>query len=137
MLQNCGNAYRGMVYGMSSRLAWDGCDPTNIWKLWDYFGISGSTYIGYWDSANPVNTDNKDVLASVFLKKDKVLIAIGNWNDKELNVRLEIDWRKLGMDPASARIEIPQIVNLQEEGVADINHLKIPASRGLILIISQ
>ena len=37
MLQNCGNAYRGMVYGMSSRLGWLGCDPSNIWKLWGLF----------------------------------------------------------------------------------------------------
>jgi len=137
MLQDCGNAYRGMVYGMSSRLAWGGCDPSNIWKLWDYFGISGSKYVGYWDAANPVKTDNKDVLASAYFKKDKVMIAMGNWTDKEQKVSLELDWRKLGMDSARAKIEIPQIENLQGEGVVDIKHLTIPASKGLILIISQ
>ncbi|HET6559004.1 MAG TPA: glycoside hydrolase domain-containing protein [Prolixibacteraceae bacterium] len=137
MLENCGNVYRGMVYGMSSRLAWVGCDPTNIWKLWDYFGISGSTYAGYWDAANPAKTDNKDVLASAYLKKDKVMIALGNWTDKEKKVSLELDWKKLGMDSAKAKIVIPQIENLQGEGVADIKNLIIPASKGLILIISQ
>lgn len=137
MLQNCGNAYRGMVYGMSSRLAWGGCDPTNIWKLWDYFGISGSKYVGYWDAANPAKTDNKDVLASAYLKKDKVMIALGNWTDTEQKVSLDLDWEKLGMDVAKAKIEIPEIDRLQGEGVADVKHLTIPASSGLILIISQ
>jgi hypothetical protein len=137
MLQDCGNTYRGMVYGMSSRLAWGGCDPTNIWKLWDYFGMFGSKYAGYWDSANPVKTGNKDVLASVYLKKNKVMIAIGNWTDKEQNINLYIDWRKLDMDVSKIKIEIPPIENLQEEGVADIKNLIIPASKGLILIISQ
>ena len=137
MLQECGNAYRGMVYGMSSRLAWGGCDPTNIWKLWDYFGISGSEYVGYWDTANPAKTDNKDVLASAYIKKDKVMIAMGNWTDKEQKVSLELDWKKLGMDAARARIELPHIENLQEEGLADIEHLTIPPSRGLIIIISH
>ena len=137
MLENCGNAYRGMVYGMSSRLAWGGCDPTNIWKLWDYFGISGSEYVGYWDSANPAKTDNKDVFVSAYLKKDKVMLALGNWTDREQTVSLELDWRKLGMDAARAKIEMPQIEKLQGEGVADIKKLTIPASKGLILIISQ
>jgi hypothetical protein len=137
MLQDCGNAYRGMVYGMSSRLGWGGCDPTNIWKLWDYFGISGSKYVGYWDTANPAMTDHPEVLASAYIKNDKVLIALGNWTDKEQNVSLELDWKKMGLDASRAKIEIPEIEKLQDGGAADLKHLKIPASRGLILIISQ
>ena len=137
MLHDFGNAYRGLVYGMSSRLGWSGFDPTNIWKLWDYFGISGSKYVGYWDPANPAKTDNKDVLASTYLKKDKVMIVIGNWTDKEQDVSLELDWRKMGMDATRAKIEIPQIENLQREGVATIKRITFPASNVLLLIISQ
>lgn len=137
MLRNCGNPYRGMVYGMSSRLAWLKCDPTNIWNLWDYFNISGSKYIGYWDAANPANSGNKDVLASAYMKKDKVMIAMGNWTDKEQKINLEIDWQKLGIESTKAKIEIPEIKNLQLGGVADLKHLTIPASMGLILIIYQ
>lgn len=137
MLRDCGNPYRGMVYGMSSRLAWLKCDPTNIWNLWDYFGISGSTYIGYWDTSNPAKSDNKDVLASAYMKNDKVMIALGNWTDKEQKVRLKIDWQKMGIDAAKAKIEIPQIKNLQTGGIGDLEHLVLPPSMGLILIISQ
>ena len=46
MLQDGGNPWRGMIYGMTSRLPWAG-DPTHIWKVWDDFGIQGSRMIGY------------------------------------------------------------------------------------------
>ncbi len=134
MLQGCGNAYRGMVYGESTRY-YGSCRPMNIWKLWDYFGMNGSEYIGYWDNNNPVKTGNADILASVYRKKDKSMIAIGNWTDSDQSVRLKIDWKKLGMNQKTAKIEIPPIDDLQKAGVADINQLQIPASKGLILII--
>lgn len=136
ILQGCGNAYRGMVYGESSRY-YGNCRPMNIWKLWDYFGMTGSEYIGYWDDANPVETGHKDVLASVYRKENKAMIAIGNWTDTDQCVKLLIDWKKLGMNPETAKIEIPSIDNLQEAGMADINQLRIPASKGLILIIQN
>ncbi len=134
MLQDCGNAYRGMVYGMSTRY-YGSCRPMNIWKLWDYFGMTGSEYIGYWDAANPVRTGHKDILASVYRKEDKVMIAIGNWTDTDQSVSLSIDWKKLGLDPEKTITEIPAIDDLQEEGEADVSQLRIPASKGLIIIV--
>ncbi len=136
MLQGCGNPYRGMVYGMSNR-HYEHCRPGNIWELWDYFGISGSEYIGYWDHSNPVKTGNKAILASNYLHKDRAMVAIGNWTDTDQVIRLEIDWEKLGMDPAFAKIEKPHIDGLQKAGVANVNQVNIPASKGLILIISK
>ena len=38
MLQDGGNRWRGMIYGMTTRLGWSG-DPRPIWKFWDDFGI--------------------------------------------------------------------------------------------------
>ncbi|MGV8136985.1 MAG: glycoside hydrolase domain-containing protein [Mangrovibacterium sp.] len=134
MLQNCGNAYRGMVYGMSTRY-YGGCKPMNIWKLWDHFDISGSEYVGYWDETNPVKTGNKDILASVYLKKDKIMIAMGSWAKSDQVVSLNIDWKKIGFDPERARIEIPNITGLQTTGSADVKNLIVPAFQGLVLII--
>ena len=99
--------------------------------------MTGSEYIGYWDDANPVETGHKDVLASVYRKENKAMIAIGNWTDTDQCVKLLIDWKKLGMNPETAKIEIPSIDNLQEAGMADINQLRIPAAKGLILIIQN
>jgi hypothetical protein len=135
MLQGCGNPYRGMVYGMSTRY-YASCRPMNIWKLWDYFGMTGSEYIGYWDDANPVKTGNKDILASAYVKEKEVMIALGNWTDREHKIELAINWEKIGMDPATANIEIPEIEALQQGSVdVDLKNLTVPASKGLILII--
>lgn len=134
MLEGCGNAYRGMVFGSSTRY-YGSCRPMNIWKLWDYFGMSGSEYIGYWDANNPVKTGNSNILASVYRKENKSMIAIGNWSDKEQIVNLQVDWKKLGINRETAKIEIPDIDDLQTAAVANISQLHIPGSLGLILIV--
>ncbi|MEO5995837.1 MAG: glycoside hydrolase domain-containing protein, partial [Chitinophagaceae bacterium] len=55
MLQGGGNAWRGMIYGMTNRMPWsDNADPRPIWKAWDDFGIKGSAMIGYWSENCPV-----------------------------------------------------------------------------------
>ena len=136
MLHGCGNAFRGMVYGMSSRYYQD-CRPMNIWKLWDYFGMTGSEYIGYWDEANPVKTSNDNVLASAYVKENTLMVAIGNWTDKVQKINLGIDWKKIGMNPSKVKIEVPEIENLQKTSEVDLNNLSIPASKGLILIIKK
>jgi hypothetical protein len=136
MLQACGNPFRGMVYGMSTRY-YGSCKPMNIWKIWNYFGMSGSEYIGYWDKANPVKTGNDEILASVYLKKDKIMIALGSWAKSDQPVSLNIDWEKAGLDPKNVKIEIPDIDGLQKKGSADLKNLIVSASQGLIIIISQ
>jgi hypothetical protein len=45
MLEKGGNPWRGMAYGMTSRLPWAG-DPRPGWKLWDRLGIHDSRMIG-------------------------------------------------------------------------------------------
>ena len=109
----------------------------NIWKFWDYFGMTGSEYIGYWDEANPVKTSNDNVLASVYVKENALMVAIGNWTDKVQKINLGIDWKKIGMNPSKVKIEVPEIENLQKTSEVDLNNLSIPASKGLILIIKK
>lgn len=135
MLDGCGNAYRGMVYGMSTRY-YQHCDPSAIWKLWDKFGISGSTYIGYWDSTNPIKTGNPDILASVYLNKGKAMVVLGNWTDSTQTISLDVDWKKLGIVSANAKIEIPQVEGLQNIWEVDLERLTIPASKGLVMTIT-
>jgi hypothetical protein len=48
MLQDNGNPWRGMIYGMTNRLGWsDKSDPKPLWKAWDDFGIKHAEMIGY------------------------------------------------------------------------------------------
>ncbi|MRX67300.1 hypothetical protein GJU42_04925 [Flavobacterium resistens] len=130
MLQDGGNPWRGMVYGMTNRLPWsDGADPRNIWKVWDSFGIKGSEMIGYWSENCPVKTNNDKVLATVYKKNGTALISIASWADADVNVKLNIDWKKLGINPAKATITAPEVTNFQSAKTFTAKD-EIPVSKG-------
>ena len=56
MLQDGGNQWRGMLYGMTARMPWRG-DVGPLWRLWDEFGIAEARMIGYWEKDCPVRTE--------------------------------------------------------------------------------
>jgi len=130
MLQSGGNPWRGMIYGMTNRMPWsDNADPRPIWKVWDDFGMQGTQMIGYWVDTNPVKTDNEKILATVYKKKDKSLISIASWDNGDAYIKLNIDWKKLGIDSSKAAIVAPEIKNFQAERTFKINE-KIPVEKG-------
>lgn len=130
MLQDCGNPWRGMVYGMTSRLHWEGCEVARyLWKAWDDFGIEGSRMIGYWVSSNPIKTNRKDILATSYLRNGKVMIAIASWADKDTEVKLDIDWKKLGIDPKKAKLTGPEIP-LYQPSVSFVPQQAFPIEKG-------
>jgi hypothetical protein len=139
MLQGGGNPWRGMIYGMTNRMPWsDNADPRPIWKVWDNFGMQGSKMIGYWVENNPVKTNNPEVLATVYKKDKSALVAIASWATDDTTIRLKIDWKALGIDPANATITAPEVKNFQpaanfKEG-QDIN---VPKGKGWMLVIKE
>jgi hypothetical protein len=137
MLQDGGNAWRGMIYGMTNRMPWsENADPRPIWKLWNDFGIKGSEMIGYWSENCPVKTSNAKVLATVYKKKGTALVSIASWADDDVKVKLNIDWKKLGIDPAKATITIPEIKNFQSAQQFSVNdELPVAKGKGLLLIV--
>ena len=137
MLQGGGNPWRGMVYGMTNRMPWsDNADPRPIWKAWDNFGMKGTKMIGYWVATNPVKTSDAKVLATVYKKDKKALVAIGSWADQDTNIRLNIDWKALNIDPAKATITAPAIKNFQEGKKFGINdEITVPKGKGWLLVI--
>jgi len=114
MLEGGGNPWRGMVYGMTNRMPWtENADPRPIWKVWDAFGMQGTRMIGYWSPPCPVKTDNPAVLATVYKKKGAALVSLASWAGRDTTVRLRIDWNALGIDPARAVIEAPEVRDFQ------------------------
>jgi hypothetical protein len=114
MLQNGGNPWRGMLYGMTNRLPWsDNADPSALWQLWDRFGMRGSRMIGYWVSRSPVRTGRDDVPATVYAKPGQALVSLASWADSAVTVRLQVDWKALGIDSARATITAPEVRNFQ------------------------
>ncbi|SDS92435.1 hypothetical protein SAMN05216490_2103 [Mucilaginibacter mallensis] len=117
MLQGGGNPWRGMVYGMTARLPWSTegvtCDPRDVWKIWDEFGISSAKMIGYWEKDCPVKTSNPKVLVTIYKKEGRSLISVASWADGPTNFLFQFDWKSLGVDPEKAILVAPEIKNFQ------------------------
>jgi len=137
MLQNNGNPWRGMIYGMTNRLGWGG-DPRAIWKIWDDFGIQDARMIGYWDQACPVKTDSKDVLATVYRRKGKSLISIASWAKEPVTCKLDVDWNSLGLNADKATFFASEIPNFQSSNIfKPSDSIPIEPGRGWLLIVSE
>ena len=139
MLQDGGNPWRGMVFGMTNRMPWTtNSDPRPLWKVWDQFGIKGSKMIGYWVNDNPVKTNNEDVIATVYKKKGSVLISIAGWAQNDTNIKLKIDWKALGLNPEKAVLTAPAITNFQPEKEFKTNdEIPVAKNKGWLLILKE
>ncbi len=142
MLQDGGNPWRGMVFGMTARLPWAG-DPRPLWKVWDEFGITTSSMIGWWVESNPVRTGRKDVLATAYVHrpgraKPSALIALASWAKDPVDMRLAIDWKALGLDPKKATLRAPQIENFQPAAeYSPAGTLRVEPGKGWLLILKE
>ena len=136
MLQDGGNRWRGMIYGMTSRMPYGGNDPGPIWKVWDDFRIQESDMIGYWSPRCPVKTGNKDVLATAYVAKGRTLVSIASWAADDVSVRLSIDWSALGLNPAAARLRAPAVRDFQPAAQFNpTDPIPVPKGKGWLLII--
>jgi hypothetical protein len=137
MLQDGGNPWRGMLYGMTNRLPWNAqSDPRPIWKAWDAFGMQGSRMIGYWVPDGPVKTDRPEVPATVYLQPRRALVSIASWAPDPVDVRLTIDWARLGLDPATATIEATAIAGFQEPRTFEVGEaIPVEPGKGWLLTI--
>lgn len=140
MLEGGGNPYRGMIYGMTNRMPWsNNADPRPLWKLWDDFGMKGTQMIGYWVSDNLVKVMDADkVLATVYQKEGKSLVSIASWEPRDTDIRLQIDWNALGIDPAKAKISAPEVENFQEARSFGLSEsIPVQPGKGWLLILSE
>jgi hypothetical protein len=137
MLQDGGNPWRGMVFGMTSRLPWAG-DPTPLWKFWDDFEIQKARMIGFWVPDSPVKTSRDDVLATVFIKKKEVLIALASWAEDEVKVKIIVDWERLGLVPQKCRLLAYPIRDFQTAASFDpAGKITVKPGEGWLVILSQ
>lgn len=135
MLQDGGNPWRGMLYGMTGRSP--RVDNGPIWKLWDSFGMQNSEMIGYWVKDNPVKTNSGKTLATIYRHTgDRTLISLATWEDGDAKVSLSIDWNALGLDPATATLHAPAINGFQTESTwKPGDEITVPKGKGLLIIV--
>ncbi len=133
MLQDGGNPWRGMIYGMTNRYGWGG-DPRPIWQVWDDFGIGDAKMLGYWDGQCPVKTGHEDVLATAYVKPGETLLAIASWAEAAVDVHLEFDWQVLGLDPARATLSASEVEGFQPAALFDLSEaIPVESGRGWLL----
>jgi len=137
MLQDGGNPWRGMVYGMTARMPREAM-VTRLWQLWDDFGMQDAAMIGYWAPACPVKTDHEKVLATAYVKADKTLIALASWAEDPVQCRLDIDWKALHLDANRAGLTAPPIEDFQTAaGFSVTDAIPVEPGKGWVLILSQ
>lgn len=131
------NPWHGLVFGMRVRWPWSG-DPRNLWKAEDAFGIADAEYIGWWDKACPVATDDPGVKASVYRRRGRAAIALASWASQAIKVKLAIDWKSLGLDPAKVRLAAPEIGGFQAAATfAPGDAIPITPGKGWLLMAEQ
>ena len=137
MLQDGGNPWRGMVFGMTNRMPWSAnADPRPLWKLWDAFGIKGSTMLGWWAPSVPVKTGRDDVKATVFRRNGRAMVAVASWATAPVTVTLDVNWKALGIDATRAAFEVPAVKGLQEaRTLKPGDGMTLAPGKGIILII--
>lgn len=137
MLEKGGNPWRGMTFGMTTRLPWSG-DPAPLWKAWDAFGIQQSRMIGWWSGMSPVTTGDTAVLATTWLRPGRAMVSLGSWRADDTKIRLTIDWKALGLDPARTHVRSPAISGFQDGANWEPNDpILVPGKKGVILLLEQ
>ncbi len=121
--------------------------------------------VGWWVDANPVKTGTKDVLATVFVRSPEgvaggretgdpyglgpdprgsrpnangssALIALASWAEGPVDVRLAVDWKKLGLDPKRAVLSAPAIDKFQEAAeFKPGDPIRVEPGQGRLLIL--
>ncbi|HSQ74554.1 MAG TPA: glycoside hydrolase domain-containing protein [Bacteroidota bacterium] len=137
MLNNAGNPWRGMLYGITNRPGWAG-DPSELWKFWDRTAIHTKTMVGYWDRQNPVKTDHDLVKATVYKGRKQSIIAVAGWGQEDISCALQPDWKALGLNRKRCRVTMPAIPGFQDErkDVA-LDRLTIPAGKGFLIVLDE
>ena len=137
MLEKGGNPWRGMVYGMTNRMPWsNGADPRPLWKLWDDFGMKGSAMLGYWSPKVPVTTGRPDVKATVYVQPGRALVSVASWAPDTARVTIAVDWKALGINPATATFTLPDVRGLQApRAIGRSEPLVIAPNAGAFVVI--
>ena len=115
MLQDGGNLWRGMVFGMTGRMP-RVLTNVELWRFWDRYGLPRSEMLGFWSSACPVSTDSEEVKATVYRGGSATVIAVASWADRAVRTRIAVDWHRLGHEPSQVKVYVPGIDGIQADG---------------------
>lgn len=129
------NPFRGMIFGMLPRLPWSG-NPVPLWQLWDSFGMQHAIMKGYWDEQCPVQTNNPQLPATVYINGKQALVVIANWTDQPQKGNITLNQQALGFHPTT--VVLPEIQNLQtQENISLEVPIEISGKSGRIILLQD
>ncbi|MBQ0104849.1 MAG: hypothetical protein KBT47_02300, partial [Armatimonadetes bacterium] len=129
------NEYRGMIFGMGSKI-YD--NASAIWNFWKEYKIEESEMIGYWEKDCPVRTNKSDVYVTCYKKDKEVLIAVATWSGCDEKVKLDIDYKALGIDKEKAKLILPYIKGFQDSCEYETDHeFVIKPAGGFMAVLKE
>ncbi|MEW6751263.1 MAG: glycoside hydrolase domain-containing protein [Candidatus Latescibacterota bacterium] len=147
MLQDGGNAWRGMLYsGMTSRLGWNPQSrPEGLWRFCDEWDLPHTRMFGYWDEECPVRTGRDDVLATAYVGPRWTVVALASWAPERTECPLRWDWQRLdraarGAAPALTRertvLLAPALDGFQPQARFAVGEaIPVEPARGWLLVL--
>lgn len=131
MMQDGGNPWRGLVFGMTGRAPF--VDNRPLWRAFDELSLTDAEMYGWWAADNPVRTCNPAVLATCWVRDGQAVVALASWAEATTEVTLDVDWQRLGLRP---RMAAPPIEGFQPElRCAPDVPVSVEPGRGLLLVL--
>ena len=128
-----GNAWKGLAFGMTSRLGWIGergnGDPRNVWELISRIKLEKYEFVGWWDRRNPIKTSDENLRATVYKKGGKMFAAFANFSSDAVTAKVSVKGRE------NAKFTSLYIRDLQDEGKIFEKELTVEANGGLFVEI--
>lgn len=91
--------------------------------------------IGFWVPGSPVRTGRPDVLATVYQGQGRSIVAVASWAPDTARALLTVDWNRLGLDPARARVVAPALPGFQPAAeFKPFDPIPVAPGRGWLLI---
>ncbi|BCW43827.1 glycoside hydrolase domain-containing protein [Arthrobacter sp. StoSoilB5] len=132
MLQDGGNPWRGMVFGMTGRAP--AVDNGPLWKFWAENGLERGRMVGHWDPDAPVHTSHPGILATTWFTERGIVIALASWAEETVAVTL--NFRAGETYPADSNMEAPAIQGFQSAmSYKPGDHITVAPQRGALLTI--
>lgn len=127
MLQNGGNQWEGLNFGMTNRYGWiEEFSPTTVWNIFDKY-LYNTELIGFWNDENPIILSNNNIKASLYTKQDADYIVVSNPTDSVQQTTISFK---------NARLVIPYIKDFQDK-MDYHGQISIPPHKGYLIIAEK
>lgn len=94
--------------------------------------------IGFWEKNPAVTASDKEVKVTAYVNKGKTLLSIGNYSGTKKQVKLNIDWKQLGLNPSSVRMQAPAVPDFQEaREFTPTDPIPLDPKRGWLIFLSE